>query len=201
VPDEVAVIGADNDEVLCELSDPPLTSIDPDARGMGYQAAALLERMIHGEAPPREKIRIKPRGVVVRQSTDVLAIADRMVAAAVHFIREHASSGISVEDVLTDVRLSRSTLERRFAKYLGRSPKTEILRVQLQHVKRFLSETDYPLARVARLSGFSHVENMCNFFKAKTGQTPGQYRRQARTRAPELLGLGENANCSDGENH
>ena len=103
-----------------------------------------------------------------------------------------------MEDVLAKVRLSRSTLERRFAKYLGRSPKAEILSVQLQHVKRFLSETDYPLARIAHLSGFSHVENMCNFFKSKTGQTPGQFRRVVQTQAPEVLRMGENANCSDG---
>ena len=180
VPDEVAVVGADNDEVLCELSDPPLTSIDANARQMGYEAAALLERMIHGEPCPTEKILIKPGGIIVRQSTEVLAIADRMVATAVRFIREHACNGIDVEDVLGSVRLSRSTLERRFAKFLGRSPKSEILRVQLQHVKRFLTETDYPLAKIARLAGFSHVENMCNFFKTKTGKTPGQFRKEAR---------------------
>jgi LacI family transcriptional regulator len=180
VPDDVAVIGADNDEVLCELSDPRLTSIDPNAHQMGYEAAAMLDRMIHGEPPPAGRTLIQPAGIIVRQSTDVLAIADRAVATAVRFIREHACDGIDVENVLGSVRLSRSTLERRFAKLLGRSPKSEILRVQLQHVKRFLSETDYPLAKIARLTGFSHVENMCNFFKNKTGKTPGRYRKETR---------------------
>lgn len=201
VPDDVAVIGADNDEVLCELSDPPLTSIDPNATGMGYEAAALLDQMIQGETPSAEKKLIKPSGIVVRQSTDVLAIADRTVATAIRFIREHAVTGIGVEDVLAEVRLSRSTLERRFAKYLGRSPKAEILRVQLQHVKQFLSETDYPLVKIARLTGFSHVENMCNFFKTKTGKTPGQYRRETHFDSSRTERLAENAKCSDGINH
>lgn len=180
VPDEVAVLGADNDEVLCGLSDPPLSSIDPDARRMGHEGAALLERMIDGERPPCEKILIQPAGVVARRSTDVLAIPDRAVATAVQFIREHAREGLGVEQVLRRVRLSRSTLERRFEKYLGRSPKAEILRVQLQHVKQFLIETDYPLPQVAELSGFKHVENMCHFFKRRMGMTPGQFRRQSR---------------------
>ncbi len=178
VPDEIAVIGADNDEVLCELSNPPLTSVDPDAHRMGYEAAALLERMIDGEPAPQEKILVQPAGVIVRKSTDVTAIPDRAVAAALYYIRENASRGISVDEVLQEVRLSRSTLERRFTKYVGRSPKNEILRVQLRHVKQFLTETDYPLAKVARLSGFKHVENMCHFFKAKTSETPGQYRKK-----------------------
>lgn len=180
VPDEVAVLGADNDEVLCEMSNPPLSSVDPNAQKMGYEAAALLERMIAGEPPPPEKILIEPAGVIARKSTDVTAIPDRAVAAALFFIRENACQGISVDDVLRKVRLSRSTLERRFSRYLGRSPKNEILAMQLRHVKQFLSETDYPLSKVARLSGFKHVENMCHYFKEKTGETPGQYRKKHR---------------------
>ncbi|MBN1589320.1 MAG: DNA-binding transcriptional regulator [Pirellulales bacterium] len=180
VPNDVAVLGADNDDVLCGLSNPPLSSIDPNARRIGRESAALLERMIAGEPPPRDKILIEPAGVVVRRSTDVLAIADRTVAAAVEYIRDHATEGLHVDDVLRRVRLSRSTLERRFAKYLGRSPKAEILRVQLQRVKQFLAETDYPLNKVARLSGFNHVENMCNLFRRRVGQTPGNYRKQLR---------------------
>ncbi len=180
VPDEVAVVGADNDEVLCELSDPPLSSIDPNAKKMGYEAAAMLERMIEGQDPPDEKTLIKPLGVVVRQSTDVLAVADRTVAAAMHFIRQRACDGIGVEDVCRHVRISRSTLERRFTKFLGRSPKAEILRVQLQRIKQFLTETNYPLVKIAKLVGFSHVENMCNFFKSRTGRTPGRYRKESQ---------------------
>lgn len=180
VPDEVAVLGGDNDEVLCELSNPPLSSTDPNAKKMGYEAAALLERLIEGQEPPEEALLVRPLGVVVRQSTDVLAVADRAVAKAVRFIRESACDGIGVEDVCRHARLSRSTLERRFAKHLGRSPKAEILRVQLERIKQFLIETDYPMAKIAQLAGITHVENMCRYFKSKTGMTPGQYRKSSR---------------------
>ena len=179
VPDEVAVIGVDDDAVVCELCDPPLTSVAPNTEKIGYEAAALLETMMAGRPAPAEKTFVDPIGVVTRQSTDALAIADRQVAAAVRYIREHAVDGITVENVLEQTRLSRSTLERRFAKLLGRSPKTEILRVQLDRVKQLLRETDFTLPKIASFTGFKHPEYMCAMFKQKTGSTPGEYRRRA----------------------
>jgi LacI family transcriptional regulator len=189
VPDEVAVIGVDNDQVLCELSDPALTSVEPDTYRIGYEAAAMLEAMIRTKKKPPAKTFIDPLGVVTRRSTDALAIADRDVAAAVRFIREHACEGIGVEDVLDHVTLSRSTLERRFAAFLGRPPKAEILRVQIERIKHLLADTAYPLARVAEIAGFKHVEHMCTLFRNKTGQTPSTYRAaaaKAPTRRPAL---------------
>ena len=180
VPDEVAVIGVDNDEVLCELSELPLSSIDPDAKKIGYEGASLLHRIINGEDLPLEKVLVEPRGVVVRQSTDVVAIADSQVAAAMHFIRQHACDGILIEDVLQHLRLSRSTLERRFTELLGRSPRAEINRVQLERVKELLRTTNFSLAKIARLAGFNYTESMCYAFKKTTGQTPGQYRKQPK---------------------
>ncbi|MBI1369616.1 MAG: helix-turn-helix domain-containing protein [Planctomycetes bacterium] len=177
VPDEVAVIGVDDDEVLCELCNPPLTSVAPNTEKIGYEAAALLDAMMAGRPAPEHKMFIEPRGVVTRQSTDVLAVADRDIAAAVRFIREHAMDGISVESVLAQVPLSRSTLERRFSRLLGRSPKAEILRVQLERVKQLLRETDFTLPKIAQFAGFKHPEYMCAMFKHKTGMTPGDYRR------------------------
>jgi LacI family transcriptional regulator len=180
VPDELAVIGVDNDEILCELSDPPLSSIDSNAQKIGYEGAALLHRLIEGESPPAEKVLVGPRTVVVRQSTDVLAIADSRVAAAMHFIRQRACDGILIEDVLQHLGLSRSTLERRFTELLGRSPRAEIARVQLQRVKELLRTTDFSLVKIARLAGFNYVESMYYAFKKATGQTPGQYRKQSQ---------------------
>jgi len=182
VPDEVAVIGVDNDEVLCELCDPLLSSIDPNFRKIGYEAAALLDQMIGGRHPPEKETFIEPLGVVTRQSTDVLAIADRDVAAAIHFIREHACDGIHIKHVLQHVQLSRSTLERRFMKLLDHSPRAEIIRVQLQRVKELLIATDFPLAKIAQLAGFNYAESMCDLFKNMTGQSPGQYRKESRAR-------------------
>lgn len=180
VPDEVAVVGVGNDEVLCELSNPPMTSIDVNAWKIGYDAAALLTGVIQGEKPSRERVEVEPKGIVVRQSSSVLAIPDRSVAEAVRFIREHACEGIGVNDVLKQVRLSRSTLYRRFTEFLGHSPSDEIRRVRLQRIKQFLSETDYPLVKIARLVGIEYVENMCNLFKAETGMTSRQYRVETR---------------------
>ena len=180
VPDEVAVVGVGNDEVLCELCNPPMTSIDMNAWKMGYNAAALLHGIMQGESPPEDQILVEPKGIVVRQSSAVLAVPNRAVAAAVRFIREHACEGISVDDVLAQGRLSRSTLYRRFEEYLGHSPKEEIRRARIQRVKQFLVETDYPLVKIARLTGFSYTQNMCSLFKMETGMTAKQYRNEKR---------------------
>jgi LacI family transcriptional regulator len=180
VPDEVAVIGVDNDEVLCELSDPPLSSIAPNTERIGYEAAALLDRMMAGEKPPARPIFVEPTGIITRLSTDVLSIEDRHIASAARYIREHACEGIDVSDVLRAVPLSRSALERRFAKVLGHSPKEEILRVRLNRVKQLLAETDFPLATIAEKVGLEHKEYLCVLFKNKTGLTPGEFRAQPR---------------------
>jgi len=187
VPDQLAVIGVDNDELLCELCRPPLSSVELNPQKVGYEAAALLDRMLDGKLPPAEQKSIPPLGVIARQSTDVVAIADADVASSVHFIREHACEGMQVEDLLQRVQISRSTLERRFARLLGRSPKAEILRVQFDRVKQLLARTDYPLAKIAQLTGFRHVENLCYLFKKKTGRTPGQYRNESQGEGPSRI--------------
>jgi LacI family transcriptional regulator len=180
VPEEVAVIGVDDDVLLCELCDPPLSSVVPNPERIGYESAALLDRLMAGEKPQRDEWLIEPLGVTTRQSTDVLAIDDPHVAAAVRFIREHACTGATVADILAQVPLSRTILERRFRKYLGRSPQAEIRSVQLKRVKQLLAETDLRLERIAELAGYEHPEYLSVVFKRETGQTPGEYRRQAQ---------------------
>lgn len=179
VPDELAVVGVDKDEIFCELSDIPLSSIILNAQQIGYEAAALLARMMAGEKVGDGVTMIQPMGVLARRSTDVLAIEDRHVAEALRFIREHACEGMDVETLLKAVPLSRSVLERRFAKILGTSPKAEILRVRLDRVCRLLAESDLTLAEVADKAGFEHPEYMSRLFKARMGTTPGEYRKQA----------------------
>jgi len=185
VPEEVAVLGIDNDELVCELCQPPLSSIELNAERVGYEASVLLDRMIGGDLAPPLLTLVDPKGVVPRQSTDVVAVADTDVAAAVHFIRERACQGIHVDEVLRHVQLSRSTLERRFARILGRSAKAEIDRVRLDRVKQLLAMTDYPLAKIAQLAGFSYVEGMCYLFKKTLGKTPGKYRKDAQARCQD----------------
>jgi len=186
VPDDVAVIGVDNDEVLCELADPPLSSVIQATEQIGYEAAALLESMMEGQPPPKEDTLIEPIGVVTRRSTDVLAVEDRRVAAALRFIRENASEGISVEDVLNhlsadgSMNVSRSTLEHRFLETLGRSPKDEILRLRLERVKQLLVETDWTLAKIAEEVGIERAEYLSALFKRKFYQTPGEFRLQMK---------------------
>jgi LacI family transcriptional regulator len=182
IPDEVAVLGVDNDELLCELAAPPLSSVMPNTLRTGYEAAALLDRMMRGEAVRPVAHLIPPVGVVARQSTDVLALDDRAVAQAVRFIREHACEGINVGDVLRGVPLSRRVLEQRFRRLLGRTPREEILQVRLARVKQLLTETDLTLYRVAERTGFEHVEYLSVVFKRETGRTPRQFRTAARGR-------------------
>lgn len=180
VPDEIAVIGVDNDEILCNLSYPPLSSVEPDARQIGYQAAALLEQMMHGERQTSMKRFLPPRGVVARASTAGLAVPDRLVAMALRHIRENACRGLQVDELLATLPLSRRALERRFRKYVRCSLKEEILRVRLNRVKQLLAETDYPLAAIARRTGFNYVEHLSSLFSDKVGETPGEFRRASR---------------------
>jgi LacI family transcriptional regulator len=178
VPGEVAVIGIDNDEFICELCDPPLSSVDPNAEGIGFESAALLARLMEGRRAPARKTLVPPLCVVPRQSTRVLRLADPEIAQAVRFIREHPCESIAVKDVLAHVPMSRRSLERGFRRLLGTSPHAEILRVRLERVKELLVSTDETLSRIAELTGFEHAEYMSHLFREKVGFTPGEYRKR-----------------------
>lgn len=177
VPEEMAVIGVDNDRLICDLSDPPLSSVIPNTRRTGYEAAALLDRMMSGEATSARAHLIEPVGVMTRQSTDVLAIDDSEVARALRFIREHAWSGIQVGDVIRHTGLSRRVLEARFRRLLGRTPHQEIVNLRIKRVKQLLVDTDLPLQAIAPRAGFQHAEYLSVVFRRETGVTPGQFRR------------------------
>ena len=157
VPDDLAVVGVDDDELLCDLADPPLTSIATGVHEIGYRAAELLDRMMAGEEVPPGAQPVRPLGVVTRQSTDMLAIDDRHVSQALRFIRERACHAIRVEDVLTVVPLTRRVLESRFKRLLGHTPHEEIVRTQLRRVEELLIATDLPLKSIAARTGFQHV--------------------------------------------
>lgn len=182
VPEEVAAVGVDNEEILCELCTPPLSSVEPNPERIGYEAAELLDILMAGKPPPRKQILIDPVRVVARRSTEALAIEDRVVAAAMRFIREQAPFGCTVSDALRHVGVSRSVLERRFRQHLKRSPQAEIRAVQIARIKQLLTETDFTLERIAELSGFEHPEYMSVVFKRLSGQTPGEFRRLTKAR-------------------
>jgi LacI family transcriptional regulator len=176
VPDDVAVIGVDNDELLCDLSDPPLSSVAPDTDATGYEAARLLDRMMAGEKIPPVAHLLKPLGVVPRLSTDTLAISDPEMGKAVRYLRAHACDGINVADVLQQVSMSRRAFETEFKRLFGRMPHEEIVRTKVQRVKDLLTQTDLPLYAVAERCGFKHVEYMSVVFKKKVGLPPSEYR-------------------------
>jgi LacI family transcriptional regulator len=180
VPDDVGVIGVDNDGPLCEVSDPPLSSIWPDHRRVGYEAARLLDELMSGAKRPDGPVLLPPRGVVARKSTDALAIEDRPVAQALRYIREHGCEPIEVDDVVRQVPLSRSVLQRRFRILLGRSVHDEIVRVRLARARELLQQTDLPLAEIAERAGFRHQEYMGAVFRRRLRQTPGAFRRLTR---------------------
>ncbi len=178
VPDEVAVLGVDNNELLCNLCDPPLSSVDLNCERIGSEAAGLLASLLAGEAVPARTVLVPPRGIVTRQSTDVLAIEDREIAEVVRLIRTRACDGLTVHELLACCSLSCSSLERRFMRILGRTPKAEIVRVRLQRVMELLAQTDLSLAAIAERTGFKYPEYLSGLFKQKTGLSPGEYRSQ-----------------------
>ncbi|MBN1910097.1 MAG: DNA-binding transcriptional regulator [Pirellulales bacterium] len=182
VPEEVAVLGVDDDQTLCTLCTPPLSSINLDLSGIGYAAAELLDRLIAGEPAPIETIELPPRNVVVRRSSDILATDDPEVVSALRFIRAHAYEGIHVGDVVRHVLISRSSLERRFRSVLGRTPSDEIHRLQMDRAQELLAETALPLSTVAERSGFRSRNYFSEVFHHSTGMTPGQYRRKYAAR-------------------
>jgi len=188
VPEEVAVVGVDDEDTMCELCSPPLSSVAPNPEGIGYAAAELLETLMSGQAPSQERISVRPIRVSCRQSSDTMAVADWAVASAARYMRELASQGCRVDDVLAKIHMSRAALEKRFRKHLNRSPKQEIRRIRLERIKQLLVETDLTLERIAELVGFEHPEYMSVLFKRETGQTPGRYRNQFKKEQSALGG-------------
>lgn len=182
VPEQVAVLGGDEDTLLCETCNPPLSGVALTSERIGYEAAALLHRLLQGQPPPAEPMLIEPTRVVVRQSTDILAIDDPDLARAIAYVRAHAGQPIQVRDVLRAVPVSRSWLERRFQESLGRSPAEEIRRVHLERAKQLLAETDMPVPEVAAASGFRSREYLAYAFKQATQSTPREYRTRVRGR-------------------
>ncbi|MFC1676705.1 DNA-binding transcriptional regulator [Planctomycetota bacterium] len=177
VPEEVAVLGVDNDQLLCELGAVPLSSIAISTEKAGYEAAQLLDGIMKGEEKPEnQKIIVYPTQVVTRQSTDILAIEDQAVAAALNFIRENAKKSIDVNNVATTVTMSRRSLERRFRSVLGHSVLSEIKRVRTTLIARLLVETTQSVSQIGLSLDFSNIDHIARYFKRETGMTPKEYR-------------------------
>ncbi len=180
VPEQLAVIGVDNDPLLCDLSHPSLTSVAPDARGAGFHAAQLLDDLMIGRsANGLASLLMKPLGIVQRQSTDITAVSNKNIAEAIRFIRDHACDGINVGDVLSHVLLSRRSLESQFLHATGKTPHEMIATIRTDRVQRLLQQSELSLEEIAKHAGFEHTEYMSVVFKKRFGISPGRYRRQA----------------------
>lgn len=177
VPEDVAIIGVDTDDLIGELMYPPLSAVQLATERTGFEAAKMLEALMRGQTVP-ERVLVPPLGISERQSTDVFAIDDKDVREAVRFIRQNANRPISVGDVMEHVSASRRMLERRFRELLQRTPAQEIRRVHLERAKLLLAQTNLPIPKVAAASGFNYVEHMIPLFRKSVGMTPLAYRRQ-----------------------
>jgi LacI family transcriptional regulator len=177
IPDEVAVLGVDNDPVICDCVQVPLSSVRHDLEGMAYEAAALLDHLMNGGSPPEVPKRITPKGVVTRKSTEVLAVDNPDIANALGYIQENFPRGnLSVDDVVAHSRVPRRTLERAFRDELQRTILHEILRVRVNHAQKLLETTPHSVTDVAIRSGFASLNHFYRVFHARTGLTPRSFR-------------------------
>jgi LacI family transcriptional regulator len=177
IPHHTAVLGVDDDHLLCRFASPPLSSIALPNDRVGYLAAETLDRLLAGETVPAERL-LPPLHVVERESTALLAVEDAAVAAAMQFIAENADEPLQVEDVAREAGLSARTLQRRFRKALGRTVWAEIHRAHVSRAQKLLTGTRMSIAEIAVASGFADFRRMAEAFRKSVGVSPAAYRRQ-----------------------
>ena len=182
VPDEVAILAVDNDDLICDLSQPQLSSVAVPWKKIGFRAAAALERLLSHKTVKPRRILVGPECVVERQSTDTLAVADPDVAAALQFIRAHAHEPINVADIMNHLPVARRSLERRFREIMGRSPLEEIRNAHAERAKYLLAESNLSMPEVAEKSGYSSAAWMSKAFRDTVGDTPSAYRKRFSAR-------------------
>jgi len=178
VPDDIAIVGVDNDPLICDLCNPPLSSIVLNVEKAGYEAASQLDKMMAGKKVTNFEIHVQPTHVAVRQSTDVLAVDDASVAAAIRFIRQCSKTVIQVRDVVNAVSLSRRVLEKRFRAILGHSIHDEIRRARVEQIIQMLSETTMSISEIAQALGFPDVAHISRYFRREKGISPLTYRKR-----------------------
>ncbi|HEY9054512.1 MAG TPA: DNA-binding transcriptional regulator [Rectinemataceae bacterium] len=179
VPDSLAILGVDDEDILCELASPSLSSIRLDCETIGYRAAQALDAILAGGgSPASSRIAVPPKDVMERESTRIFVCPDSLVAAAVTLIRARAHEGIGVPDLLAVLPCSRRSLEKRFRASLGRSLHEEILRVRLARARRLLLDTDFTVERIAEDCGFGSLPRFNIAFRSAEGLSPGAWRRR-----------------------
>lgn len=184
VPEEVSILGVDNNPVICESVRVHLSSVNHDLEGLGYAGAALLDGLMRGEKAPKNPVLIPPRGVTLRRSTDALAVEHDAVRKAVEFMRKNYPRLIGPEDAAEEAGMPRVQLEAEFRKLFHHSMRKELARIRLQRAKEFLLGTELPVADVAARTGFNTAQYFNNVFRRETGYTPLNYRRERTQDAP-----------------
>jgi LacI family transcriptional regulator len=178
VPEEVAVVGAENDELICNLMQPSISSVVIPCENVGYEAAALLDRLMHHEPMSDEPLLLRAVGVVTRQSTDILAVSDPDLRTAISYMREHIAEPITVDDVLRHACLPRRSFDRKFIDALGRSPVHEMRRMRVEMAKTLLaSDARIKIENIVSHCGFFSRSQFFTAFQQVTGVTPADYRR------------------------
>ncbi len=188
IPEQVALLGVDNETEICRLVDPPLTSIDHGSRRIGYEAAKLLDHWLTTGRRPERSVTVQPIGVIARQSTDLLAIENPDVVAAIRFIRSRFSDAIKVKDVLKHVAMSRRSLEMHFRATLGRTIHDEIMRMRIDRARQLLATSEWGMPHIADECGFSLASQFSFVFKRETGETPRMFRKRHRYTTADISG-------------
>ena len=184
VPEKVALLGVDNDVSLCLTTSPPLSSIDPNARQIGYEAAKLLDSMMNGRRLPNLPIVVQPSPIVIRQSSDNIAVGDPVLTDALRIIRSDVARHLRVTDVASELCVSKGTLNNLFRKHLNSSPLKEILRVRMEWAKELLCDSIIPVGQISQMVGYETPEYFCRAFTRETGMTPQKYRFAFQRRNP-----------------
>lgn len=177
IPDEVSVLGADNDELICGLSSPPMSSVAINFERAGYESARVLNDLLRGKRPAKSKITVTATHVVVRRSTDYMAISDLNLQKALQFIRDHIREDIRVLDVSRAAGLSRRALEIKFQRDMESSVHDYIKKLRTDQIMRLLVETELPIGQIAESLGFSDIQHFARYFRAGTQMSPLAYRR------------------------
>lgn len=178
VPEDICLLSVDNDEILCNLANPNLSSIALSGEEFGYAAAAMLDAQMQGKPLQSDVVVIPPERVILRNSSDFLMVDDRYVADALRYIRSHAGRFIDVSDVMSVLPISRRSLERRFQEVVGHGVYREISRCHVERAKELLEQTDWPVSRIARESGFNSTNRFEDTFRKETGLSATGYRKK-----------------------
>jgi len=183
VPEQVAILGADNTELICEFATVPMSSVDCNLFQLGYESATLLDKLMNGCPRPRKTIEVSPKSVVLRHSTDFLAVRNPHVLAVLEYIKKHFGRGITVEELARQISISRSVLYRLFIEEVGHSMVEELGRVRINHAKNLLSTTTIKINEITTRCGFSGNISFSRAFHNAVGMSPSEYRAKHRTTA------------------